>query len=373
MQNAGFPQFAVTPHMNPLLQVHAIGQQIWLDNLSRTLLNEGHLARLVAEDGISGVTTNPAIFYKAIADGRYYEDDIARLKTQPISAEARYEQLVIADVQRACDLLRPLHVQSRGNAGYVSLEVSPALAHDTEGTVAAGKRLHAEVARPNLLIKVPATPAGQLAVEHLIGAGIKVNVTLLFSLAHADAVANAYVRGLERLRAAGGDPGQAFSVASLFLSRVDTLVDARLEALGGEALALRGQAAVAMAKLAYQRYFERFHSLDFDPLHAAGARAQYLLWASTGTKNPAYNDLLYVEPLIGPETVTTLPDATLAALREHGRAEDKLTRELDTARATFAKLAAYGIDMDETGDTLQTEGLAQFDQAFAKLLTLTGD
>jgi transaldolase len=358
--------------MNPLLRVHAIGQQIWLDNLSRTLLNDGHLARFIAEDGITGVTTNPAIFHKAIADGRYYEDDLARLKTQPISPEARYEQLVILDVQRACDLLRPLHVHSRGNAGYVSLEVSPALAHDAEGTVAAGKRLHTEVARANLLIKVPATPAGVVAVEQLIGAGIKVNVTLLFSLRHADDVADAYVRGLERLRAAGGDTTQAFSVASLFLSRVDSLVDARLTALGGDALTLRGQAAVAMAKLAYQRYLERFQNLDFSSQHAAGTRAQYLLWASTGTKNPAYNDLLYVEPLIGPETITTLPDATLVALREHGQVEDRLTADIDAARAVFAQLAALGIDMDEIGATLQADGLAQFDQAFAKLLTLTG-
>jgi transaldolase len=359
--------------MNPLLQVRTIGQQIWLDNLSRTLLNEGHLARFIAEDGISGVTTNPAIFHKAIADGRYYEDDLARLKTQPITAEARYEQLVIVDVQRACDLLRPLHEQSHGESGYVSLEVSPTLAHDTEGTVAAGKRLHAAVARANLLIKVPATPAGLVAVEHLIGAGIKVNVTLLFSLAHADAVADAYMRGLERLHADGGNPAQAFSVASLFLSRVDTLVDARLDALGGEALGLRGQAALAMARLAYQRYHERFHGPAFAALRAAGARPQYLLWASTGTKNPAYSDLLYVEPLIGPETVNTLPDATLTALRDHGHVAHTLGRDTDVAHTTYAALARLGIDMDALGANLQADGVRQFEQAFARLLELTGD
>ncbi|MDR1463345.1 MAG: transaldolase [Azoarcus sp.] len=357
--------------MNPLLQVRALGQQIWLDNLSRALLDGGQLAHLIAVDGIAGVTTNPAIFQKAISDGRYYGDDIARLKSQALTAEARYEQLAIADVRRACDLLRPLHVQSRGEAGYVSLEVSPALAHDAEGTLAAGKRIHAEVDRPNLLIKVPATAAGLVAVERLIGEGIGVNVTLLFSLAHVEAAASAYLRGLERLRASGGDPGRVMSVASLFLSRVDTFVDARLEALGGEALALRGQAAVALARLAYCAYRDRFHGPAFAPLRAAGARPQYLLWASTGTKNPAYSDLLYVEPLIGPETIATLPDATLAAMRDHGRAVDALSHESGTDHALPGKLAAQGIDLGEAGEILQADGLAQFERAFAKLLELT--
>ncbi|MDR3212306.1 MAG: transaldolase [Azoarcus sp.] len=357
--------------MNPLLQVRALGQQVWLDNLSRSLLNDGHLARFIARDGIAGVTTNPAIFQKAIADGRYYGDDLARLKTQALTAEARYERLAIPDVRRACDLLRPLHERSCGEAGYVSLEVSPALAHDAEGTVAAGKRLHGEVERANLLVKVPATPAGLVAVEHLIGDGINVNVTLLFSLAHVDAVANAYLRGLERLRAAGGDLGRAMSVASLFLSRVDTLVDARLEALGGDALALRGQAALTLARLAYQAYRARFHGPAFAPLRAAGARPQYMLWASTGTKNPAYGDLIYVEPLIGSETVTTLPDTTLAALRDHGRVADTLGHEPETARALLDRLAAQGIDLDETGEILQADGLAQFERAFTSLLELT--
>jgi len=357
--------------MNPLLQVRALGQQIWLDNLSRALLDGGDLARLISEDGIAGVTTNPAIFQKAIASGRDYESDLARLKQQPITAEERYERLAIADVQRACDLLHPLFEQSRGNAGYVSLEVSPALAHDAEGTVAAGRRLHAQTGRPNLLIKVPATPAGLIAVERLIGKGINVNVTLLFSLAHARATADAYLRGLERLRAAGGALEQAMSVASLFLSRVDTLVDARLEAAGGEALSHRGQAAVAMTKLAYQDWRERFHGPDFAALRAAGARPQYLLWASTGTKNPAYSDLLYVEPLIGAETVTTLPDATLAALRDHGRVDETLTHGAEAARTLVEQLAMHGIDLTEAGEILQADGLKQFEQAFARLLEQT--
>ncbi|MCL2590226.1 MAG: transaldolase [Betaproteobacteria bacterium] len=358
--------------MNPLLQVRALGQQIWLDNLSRALLN-GNLARLISEDGIAGITTNPAIFQKAIASGHDYEDDLTRLKQQPITAEERYERLAIADVQRACDLLHPLFEQSRGNAGYVSLEVSPVLAFDAEGTVAAGKRLHAQTERPNLLIKVPATPAGLVAVERLIGEGINVNVTLLFSPVHAHATADAYLRGLERLQAAGGAPERAMSVASLFLSRVDTLVDTRLEALGGEAMPLRGQAAVAVARVAYQAWHARFHGPSFAALRAAGVRPQYLLWASTGTKNPAYSDLLYVEPLIGAETVTTLPDATLAALRDHGRVSETLVHGVEAAHALINQLALHGIDLTEIGETLQTDGLGQFEQAFGKLLEQTGE
>lgn len=357
--------------MNPLLQVRQHGQQIWLDNLSRTLLRDGHLARFIADDGVAGVTTNPAIFHKAIAGGRYYEEDLATLKGQPLGAEARYEALVIPDVQAACDLLAPLHHESGGDAGYVSLEVSPTLAHDADGTVAAGLRLKAAVDRPNLLIKVPATHAGLDAIERLIGEGVSVNVTLMFSLAHVDAVAAAYLRGLSRLQAAGGDVSAVMSVASLFLSRVDTLVDKRLEELGGDALSLRGLSAVALARLAYQRYLERFHGEAFAALRKAGARPQFMLWASTGTKNPAYSDLLYVEPLIGPETVNTVPDATLEALRDHGRPENSLLRDEDGALAQFEALAARGVDMKAIGEQLQKEGLVQFEKAFADLLELT--
>ncbi|MDR2690180.1 MAG: transaldolase [Azoarcus sp.] len=356
--------------MNPPLQVRAHGQQIWLDNLSRSLLNDGQLARFIAEDGVAGVTTNPAIFYQAITGGRHYEDDLARLKQQALDAETRYEQLVIPDVRRACDLLRPLFDATQGTSGHVSLEVSPALAHDADGTVAAGRRLKAAVGRDNLLIKVPATAAGLRAVEHLIGEGISVNITLMFSLAHVDAAASAYERGIDRLLASTANASKVMSVASLFLSRMDTLVDRQLEQIGGEALAHRGQTAVAMAKLAYQRYRERFGAV-FAARRAAGARPLFMLWASTGTKNPAYSDLLYVEPLIGPETINTLPEATLAALRDHGRIAPTLERDTDAAHATHAALDAMGIDLDALGAALQTDGLAQFDQAFAKLLALT--
>lgn len=357
--------------MNPLLQARAEGQQIWLDNLSRTLLNDGHLARMIAEDGIAGVTTNPSIFHKAIADGRYYEDDLAAFKSRALDAEARYEQLVIPDVQRACDLLRPTFEDSGGNAGYVSLEVSPALAHDRAATVAAGLRLRDAVARDNVLIKVPATPAGLEAIEQLIGHGVSVNVTLMFSLAHVDGVAQAYLRGLKRLGDAGGDVSRVMSVASLFLSRVDTLVDNALEKFGGDVITLRGKSAVALAKLAYQRYLERFHGAEFKAFKAAGARPQYMLWASTGTKNPSYSDLLYVEPLVGPETVNTLPDATLTALRDHGQVSRSIEHDAAGARAQFAALEAFGIDMEAAGQQLQQEGLTQFEKAFSDLLKLT--
>lgn len=357
--------------MNPLLQTARLGQQIWLDNLSRTLLNEGELARLIAEDGVAGVTTNPAIFHKAIADGRYYEDDLAELKRRPLSAEERYEALVIPDVRRACDLLADTHRASAGKAGYVSLEVSPALAHDAAGTVAAGLRLREAVGRANLLIKVPATAAGLQAIEDLIAAGASVNVTLMFSLAHVDAVAQAYLRGLQRLQHAGRALTSVRSVASLFLSRVDSLIDRQLEERGGDALALRGKTAVACARLAHRRNRALFDGPAFAALRTAGAHAQSMLWASTGTKNPTYSDLLYVEPLIGADTVNTLPDATLAAFRDHGRVAATLGDELDAAEAQLAALARLGIDLDAAGESLQQEGLLQFERAFDALLELT--
>lgn len=358
--------------MNPLLQIKAQGQQLWLDNLSRTLLNDGELERLIADDGLAGITTNPAIFHKAIAHGRYYEDDLVALKRQALDPETRYERLVIPDVQRACDLLRASYESSDGNAGYVSLEVSPSLAHDAEGTIAAGLRLSEAVERPNLLVKVPATDAGLVAIEQLIARGISVNVTLMFSLEHVDAVAAAYQRGIHALVAGGGNPRPVMSVASLFLSRVDTLVDTKLEARNsGAATALRGKTAVAIAKVAYQRYLDRFHGPGFSSLRAKGARPQFLLWASTGTKNPAYSDLLYVEPLIGRETVNTLPDATLAALRDHGVIAPTLETELDDARQQLAQVEAAGIDLRAVGEKLQQDGLAQFEVAFAALMKLT--
>lgn len=357
---------------NPLITLHTLGQRVWLDNLSRTLLREGGLQRLITGDGLAGVTSNPTIFFKAISESPYYRDELAALKRdRSLSPEQRYEKLAIRDIQDACDLLHPLYVRSEGEDGYVSLEVSPQLAYDAENTIAAGLRLKAEVNRPNLLIKVPATKPGLVAIEQLIGQGCSVNVTLMFSLDHVRDVSHAYMNGIERwLARSGADPRPIKSVASLFLSRVDTLVDKKLEGIGGEALAMRGRAAVSLAKLAYHEYHQVFGGPVFAPLAAKGARRQYLLWASTGTKNPAYSDVMYVEPLIGPETINTLPDATLAAFRDHGRASATLAQDLDKARQVFADLGRLGILMGEVGEELQVQGVKLFQESFDQLLGL---
>ena len=357
--------------MNPIQAARAAGQQIWLDNLSRALINSGELARFI-ELGVAGVTTNPAIFHKAIAEGHDYRPALDALDAA-LGAEARYERLVVEDVQRACDVIRPVFEASQGDAGYVSLEVSPALADDEAGTVAAARRLRAAVARDNLLVKIPATAAGVRAIETLTAEGVSLNVTLMFSLAHVDAVAGAYQRGLDTLAAAGGDIARVRSVASVFLSRWDSLIDKQLDEIGTpEALALRGKAGVALARQAYQRYLARFHGEGFAPLAAQGARPQSMLWASTGTKNPAYPDLMYVEPLIGPETVNTLPDATLAAFIDHGNVTgNTVAQDADAAAAHLAALAGLGLDLDALGERLQQDGLAQFATAFGKLLELT--
>ena len=356
--------------MNALQQTKQLGQSLWLDNLSRTLIQEGGLQRLITADGISGVTSNPAIFFKAISESPYYRDDVARLKALKTPAEPLYEALVIPDIQAACDLMRPEYERSSGRDGYVSLEVSPALAHDAAGTVAAGLRLKAAVQRKNLLIKVPATQAGLKAIEELIAQGCSVNVTLMFSLAHVNAVAQAYVRGLQRLVDAGGDPRPVKSVASLFLSRVDTLVDKQLDSIGSDALQLRGKAAVALAKLAYREYQKTFQSDAFAKLAAQGAQPQFMLWASTGTKNAAYSDVLYIESLIGTDTINTVPDATLNAFRDHGKAAATLDSGMTEAQAVFDALAKAGIDMNQAGETLQVEGVKLFEQAFEQLLKL---
>jgi transaldolase len=356
--------------MNSLQQTRQLGQSLWLDNLSRTLIQEGGLQRLITNDGISGITSNPAIFFKAISESPYYRDDVQRLKAAKMPAEPLYETLVIPDIQAACDLMRPEYERTSGRDGYVSLEVSPALAHDAAGTIAAGLRLKAAVQRRNLLIKVPATPAGLKAIEELIAQGCPVNVTLMFSLAHVNAVTQAYVRGLQRLVDGGGDPRPVKSVASLFLSRVDTLVDRQLDAIGGDALKLRGKAAVALAKLAYREYQKTFKSGAFAQLAASGAQPQFMLWASTGAKNPAYRDVMYVESLIGAETINTLPDATLAAFRDHGKATASLENGVNDAQAHFDALATAGIDMHQVGETLRAEGVTLFEQAFDQLLKL---
>jgi transaldolase len=357
--------------MNALQEVKRLGQSLWLDNLTRTLLQNDGLRQLIERDGISGVTSNPSILHKAVSGSPAYAAELARLKAGDLSLEQRYERLMIPDIQAACELLQPVHTASGGDDGYVSLEVSPRLAEDESATVREAVRLHATVNRRNLLIKVPATPAGLRAFERLIGDGINVNVTLMFSLQHVIAVAEAYKRGVHRWLDRGGDARHPKAVASLFLSRVDTLVDQRLEALrSNEALALRGKTAIALAKLAYQRYRNLFQQTSFVELRRQGVRPQYLLWASTGTKNPAYSDVQYVEALIGPETINTLPDATLAAFREHGRARATLEEGVEAAEAQFLVLEKLGIDLQAVGETLQQQGLEQFNTAYTQLLEL---
>jgi len=357
--------------MSPLLEVKRLGQSIWLDNLSRTMLRDGGLKRMIEKDGVSGVTSNPSIFHKAVAADASYRDDLTRLRSGNLDPESRYEALVIPDIQAACDLLRLEYVASLGNDGYVSLEVSPRLAYNEEATVHTALRLRRAVARDNLLIKVPATPPGVRAFERLVAEGINVNVTLMFSLTHVRQVTEAYLRGLQRRRERGGELHAVKAVASLFLSRVDTLVDLQLEGIGREsALQRRGHTGVALAKLAYQYYRQQFHGPAFAGLAAAGARRQYLLWGSTGTKNPNYSDVLYVEPLIGSETVNTLPDATLSAFRDHGKAALTLTQGVQEAEAHFIALQEFGIDADVAGQTLQAEGVRLFDTAYTQLLEL---
>jgi transaldolase len=359
--------------MNVTQHVTALGQSLWLDNLSRSLLRDGTLAQFIAEDGISGVTSNPSIFQKALAASPYYADDLARLKAAEPDAERRYEALVVPDIQGACDLLRPAFEASGGDDGYVSLEVAPRWAYDTTRTVQEAQRLSAAVNRRNLLIKVPGTPEGVAAFEALTTLGINVNVTLLFSVAQTQAVFDAYIRGLTARRQAGADVRDSKAVASLFLSRVDTLVDGQLTAIGTqEALSLRGKAAVAMARLAYQRYLNTFHGTAFAALAQQGARPQYLLWASTGVKNPDYNDLQYVTPLIGKETINTLPDKTLAALRDHGAPSLQVEEGVAEAETQLAGLARLGIDMEMVGHSLQVDGVKLFEAAFQELLQQTG-
>jgi transaldolase len=351
--------------MNRLQSIRPFGQRIWLDNLSRELLASGTLTRLIQEEGLAGITSNPTIFHKAISQDARYRDDLAYLKSQGGDAEAVYEALVVPDVQAACDLFAATYLASNRDDGYVSLEVSPLLAHDAEGTLAAARRLWAAVNRPNLLIKIPATAAGVQAFRELIREGVNVNITLLFSLAQVEAVWDGYLAGLTARHADGAPLEHVKAVASFFLSRVDTLLDPQLPA------ELQGKAAIALARAAYARYQKRFHGPEFAELAVAGARPQYLLWASTGTKNPAYSDVLYVEELIGAETVNTMPDATLAAFRDHGTADDTLSGTAAGALATLVQVAQHGLDLTAAGEQLQQQGLKLFEDSYRALLELT--
>lgn len=355
--------------MNSAQQAAALGQSLWLDNLSRDLLKSGALKKMIDEDGVTGVTSNPTIFHNALGASPHYTDDLARLRAEEPDPERRYEALIIPDIQDACDLLRPVYDRTGGDDGYVSLEVAPRFAYDTTGTVQEAHRLWALVNRKNLLVKVPGTPEGVAAFEALTELGLNVNVTLLFSIAQTQAVFDAYVRGLKLCHESGANLRGHKAVASLFLSRVDTLVDNQLAAIGThEALSLRGKAAVAMAKMARQAYRRTFHGEEFAALATRGARPQYLLWASTGVKNPDYHALLYVEPLVGSETVNTMPDKTLAALREHGHVARSLEEGVAEAEMELEELARLGVDMDAVGETLQRAGVELFEASYQNVL-----
>jgi len=354
--------------MNPLRRLwDEFGQAVWLDYIERDLIVGGGLARMVADDGIRGVTSNPSIFHQAITKGDAYDGVIADLLSERpnLSTEELYEALAVEDIRGAADVLRPTYDGSGGADGFVSLEVSPHLAGDTAATIADAKRLWRAVDRPNLMIKVPATTAGVPAVEQLIADGINVNVTLMFSLADYEAVAAAYLRGIER----AADPAGVASVASFFVSRVDTAIDEQLGAVGTPAaLALRGRAAVANAGLAYRRFQEIFHGEDFARLADRGARVQRPLWASTSTKNPDYLDVKYVEELVAPETVNTIPTTTLDAYRDHGSPKDALRPNLDGCAADLDRIRAVGIDLDRVTDQLQVDGVGAFARSFDQLM-----
>jgi transaldolase len=363
--------------MNPLLELIEHGQSYWLDNLTRGKITSGELKRRVAEQGLRGVTSNPTIFEKAISKSRDYDEQIRRLVEHGASVPQIYEQVVIKDIQDACDILRPVYEDSSGVNGFVSLEVSPHLAHNAAETVAEAHRLFNTVARPNVMIKVPGTSGAVPAIEELLFGGVNVNITLLFSVESYEAVAWAYIRALER-RAASNQPIKHIaSVASFFLSRIDSLVDRLLTektpaekiqaGAGPEGEKLLGKAAVANAKLAYQR-FQRILAFDrWKALEQAGARVQRMLWASTSTKNPHYRDLMYVEPLIGPHTVNTMPDETIAAFADHGVVRDTVEEGVDEARQIIENLARLDIDFGAVTEQLLAEGIAKFIEPYEAL------
>ena len=353
---------------NRLQRLSELGQSVWIDNLSRPLVREGGLTRLMEEDAVVGVTSNPTIFQKALAEGDAYDEQMREVIANESDNTEVFLQLATRDVSDACDLLRPVWDRGGGRDGYVSIEVTPDLAYDTEGTIAQAQRLHEWIDKPNLLVKIPATEPGLGAIEEMISRGRSINVTLTFSLHRYAQVAEAYLRGLERLVESGGDPSTVASVASFFVSRVDTEVDNRLDAIGGHD-ELHGRTAIANAKLAYQHYLELFAGDRWEALAAKGATPQRCLWASTSTKNPAYRDTLYVEELIGRDTVNTMPDATIEDFQDHGEVRGLTVEEdVEGARATLDALAKAGVDYDDVTATLEREGVEKFDASFKELL-----
>ncbi|MGA3352164.1 MAG: transaldolase [Acidimicrobiales bacterium] len=347
-------------------------QSPWLDNLKRAYLTSGRLAELVSE-GVRGLTSNPTIMARAIAVGEDYDAEFSAALETGQSVEEAYWDLVITDVKGALAVLRPVYDASDGGDGFVSIEVSPSLAHDTPGTIISARDLHERINEPNVLVKIPATREGLEAIETMIAAGRSINVTLIFSLERYRAVVEAYISGLERFVAGGGDPSKVASVASFFVSRVDTEVDRRLEqvaknAPASPALGLRGTAAVAQARLAYKAYLELFSEARWEALEAAGARRQRPLWASTSTKNPAYPDLVYVDSLVAPNTVNTMPEETVELYLDHGRVASISADDLAAAESSFERLAECGIDMADVAAVLEKEGVDAFAASFDDLI-----
>ncbi|HAO78692.1 MAG TPA: transaldolase [Verrucomicrobia subdivision 3 bacterium] len=360
---------------NPLLELEAFGQSIWMDFIQRGMIASGQLKQLIEKDGLRGVTSNPSIFEKAIAGSHDYDDAIRALALEGKSVDQIYDSLTVEDIQRVADLFRPVYDRLDGADGFVSLEVSPYLARDTARTIADARRLWVAVARPNVMIKVPATMEGLPAIQQLIGEGINVNITLLFGLPRYRQVAEAYLAGLETLAAQDKPLKSVASVASFFLSRIDVLLDPTLEKLMATdkskadfGKTFHGQVAIFSAKAAYQIYQDIFANERFGKLKAKGARTQRLLWASTSTKNPAYNDLKYVEALIGPETIDTIPLETLAAYRDHGKPAARLTNDAEQASKTLLRLGEVGIDLDMATQRLEDEGIQKFIKAFDVLM-----
>ncbi len=365
-----------TKQANTLIELQSCGQSVWLDNISKAILDSGELKKLIDEDGLRGVTSNPTIFEKAINGSQDYDTTLSQLARAGRTVDEIYEALVIDDIRRATDLFRPLFLASDGLDGYVSLEVSPRLANETQRTLEEARRLWAKVDRANVMIKVPATPAGIPAIEQLISEGINVNVTLMFSLEHYVRVAEAYVRGLQA-RAQNGKPLAVGSVASFFVSRVDSLIDKQLEErLAGATNAsekqalesLLGKTAIANSRIVYQKFKEIFGRRAFLDLKDKGARVQRPLWASTSTKNPKYRDVLYAEELIGPDTVDTMPPATIDAFRDHGRVRTSIDTGLEEAEGVFRRLASVGIDMNAATEKLQVDGVKLFADSFDTLM-----
>jgi transaldolase len=354
-------------NLPPLKRLSALGQSVWVDYLSRESIRGGHLQELIDEHAVVGATSNPTIFQKAMTTGSAYDEQLHELAAQGSDVTETFWALAEQDISEACDVFHPVWEDGQRRDGYVSLEVDPRLAYDTLASYREAMRLHERLDRPNLMVKIPGTKPGLAAIEDVIAKGRSINVTLIFSLRRYTEVAESYLRGLERLVAEGGDPRKVASVASFFVSRIDTEADRRLDEIGGHDQ-LKGKLAVANAKLAYQHYLETFTGPRWEFLVGKGATPQRVLWASTSTKNPQYPDTMYVEELIGPDTVDTMPEETIMAYQDHGDPEPRLQRGLEEARRVFEELAQAGVDYDDVTRTLEREGVEKFAASFEELM-----